>query len=576
MTHQRLVRRYTSGTSEPRHPTPTGPMTSDHDIAFPKLTSQQIDALRTRGRTRPVNEGDALFREGDRDYHFFVILSGAVEIVEHSSGAPHVVTVHEPGEFTGDVDMLTGRSALVTGRVQRSGEVLELDPRDLRRVVGELPEISETLLKAFLARRTLLLSDGFTGLRIIGSRFSPSAHQLRDFCNRNAIPITWIDLEDDERAETLLREFGVPPSATPVVIGRDGRWVSNPSVADLARYVGLEAHVDADEVVDLVVVGAGPAGLAAAVYAASEGLTTLTVDAVAAGGQAGTSSRIENYLGFPAGVTGAELTRNALLQAQKFGARISVPQRAVRLRLDGGRRVVVLEDGTEVAGRTVLVASGIEYRRPDIPGLAAFEGAGVYYAATDMEARLCAGDEVAVLGGGNSAGQAIVALSRLARTVHVVLRGDDLAKSMSRYLVDRIQAIENVEVHYGTVVAGLEGNGSLQSLQLRDDANVTTKIPARALFIFIGAVPHTAWVGDCVRLDRRGFVMTGISLPPDALDGDAWRQAGRAPYFLETSLPGVFAAGDVRSASVKRVASAVGEGAMAVSFVHAYLGATAG
>ena len=552
-------------------------MASDHDIAFPKLSTEQIDALQQRGHTRRVNEGDVLFGEGDRDYHFFVVLSGAVEIVEHSGGERHTVTVHEPGEFTGDVDMLTGRAALVTGRVQRAGEVLQLEPQDLRRVVGELPEISELLLKAFLTRRTLLLSDGFTGLRIIGSRFSPSAHQLRDFCSRNAIPFTWIDLEEDERAETLLREFGVPASATPVVVGRDGRWVSNPSVTDLAHYVGLEARVDADEVVDLIVVGAGPAGLAAAVYAASEGLTTLTVDAVAAGGQAGTSSRIENYLGFPAGVTGAELTRNAMLQAQKFGARISVPQRVVRLRLDGGHRVVVLEDGSEVVGRTVLIASGIEYRRPDIPGLGEFEGAGVYYAATDMEARLCAGDEVAVVGGGNSAGQAIVALSRQSRKVHVVIRGDDLAKSMSRYLVDRVEGIENVEVHRGHVVSGLDGNGALQAVHLRDAATGAAKtIPARALFIFIGAVPHTNWLGDCVRLDRRGFVLTGGSLPPDALDGDAWRHAGRPPYFLETSVPGVFAAGDVRSASVKRVASAVGEGAMAVSFVHAYLGATAG
>jgi thioredoxin reductase (NADPH) len=552
-------------------------MASDRDIAFPKLSAEQIDALRSRGRVRHVNEGEVLIREGDRDYDFFVVLSGAIEIVEHSGGEPHTVAVHEPGEFTGDVDMLTGRGALVTGRTQRSGEVLQLDPQELRRMIGELPEISEMLLKAFLMRRTLLLSDGFTGLRIIGSRFSPSAHHLRDFCSRNAIPFTWIDLEEDERAEALLREFGVPASATPVVVGRDGRWVSNPSVADLARYVGLDARVDADAVLDLVVVGAGPGGLAAAVYAASEGLTTLTLDAVAAGGQAGTSSRIENYLGFPAGITGAELTHNAMLQAQKFGARISVPQRAGRLRIDGGRRVIVLEDGTEVAARTVLIASGIEYRRPDIPGLAAFEGAGVYYAATDMEARLCAGDEVIVLGGGNSAGQAVVALARQSRKVHVVLRGDDLANSMSRYLVDRVQSIENVEVHHRHTVVGLGGNGALQSVQLRDETGGTKKtIPARALFIFIGAVPHTDWLGDCVKLDRRGFVLTGVSLPQDSLDNDVWRRTGRAPYFLETSLPGVFAAGDVRSGSVKRVASAVGEGAMAVSFVHAYLAATAG
>jgi len=289
--------------------------------------------------------------------------------------------------------MLTGRGALVTGRMAEAGRVLQLNTAELRRAVDELPELGEIILKAFLMRRTLLLSGGFEGVKIVGSRFSADAHRLRDFATRNAVPFTWIDLEMDEQAEALLRQFGVPPSATPIVIERDGQWMSNPSVTDFARYLGLGAEPEPGRVYDIVIVGAGPAGLAASVYAASEGLDVLTLDAVAAGGQAGTSSRIENYLGFPTGISGAELTRNALLQAQKFGACITVPATVAALRVDGGERVVLLDNDTEVRARCVLVASGVAYRKIDVVGLADFDGAGVYYAATDMEARLCRGEE---------------------------------------------------------------------------------------------------------------------------------------------------------------------------------------
>src|SRR6476659_4438468 len=401
-------------------------MPSEHDVAFPRLSRAQIDALRPWGRVRPIAPDDVLFREGDRGFSFYVVLEGAVEIVEQSRGTPRVVTVHQPGEFTGDVDTLSGRAALVTGRAIAGGDVLELTAAELRQAVDALPEIGEIVLKAFLTRRTLLLSDGFEGIKIVGSRFSIDAHRLRDFATRNAIPFTWIDVESNPHAEELLRQFGIPASETPVVVGREGRFLRRPSIEDLARCAGLDVVLDPAELHDLIVVGAGPAGLAAAVYGASEGLDVLVLERLATGGQAGTSSRIENYLGFPAGISGVELTRNALLQAQRFGARIDIPGTVVRLGIDEGVRVLTLADGTKLRTRCILIATGVSYRRLDLPRVRDYEGAGVYYAATDMEARLCRGDEVVVVGAGNSAGQAIVHLARYASSVHVIVRGDDL------------------------------------------------------------------------------------------------------------------------------------------------------
>jgi thioredoxin reductase (NADPH) len=550
-------------------------VSTDQEVAFPQLDAAQVDALLPWGQVRAVAAGEALWRAGERGFGFFVVLTGSVEIVDPSGDVPQRVTVHQPGEFTGDVDVLTGRVSLVEGRMLEAGEVLEIAPDSLRHVVGEMPEISDVLLRAFLMRRTLLLEQGFRGIRIVGSRFSPQARRLREFASRNAIPYTWVDLDDDPDAEELLRTFGVRPEQVPIVIGRDGKWASNPTVADLARYMGLDARVEEGEVYDLVVVGAGPAGLAASVYASSEGLRVLTVDCVAAGGQAGTSSKIENYLGFPTGISGAELAGNALLQAQKFGARISIPQMATGLGLQGGLRVVKLDDGSRIVARAVLVASGAEYRSIDAPGMQELAGGGVYFAATDMEARLCGGSEVVIVGGGNSAGQAAMFLSRHARRVHVVIRGGDLGKSMSRYLVDRVERTENVRVHRLSHVAAVHGDRALERVIVRSsETDAETAVDARALFLFIGAVPRTEWLKDCVALDRSGFVLTGHTVPAEARDSQAWREAGRDPGFLETSLPGVFAAGDVRSGSVKRVASAVGEGSMAVSLVHAHIGMT--
>ena len=546
-------------------------MANDHEVAFPVLSAEDLAALTARGHPRGVRAGEVLFAEGDRDFCFFVVVEGEIEIVEHSRGTPHQVAVHKAGEFTGDVDMLSGRSALVTAQAATDGRVVELSTGELRRAVDELPELGETIVKAFLMRRNLLLDEGFQGFRIIGSRFSPEAHRLRDFATRNAIPFRFMDLETDEQADAILRQLGIPASATPIVMGGDGEWYSNPSAADIGVCMGLVSPMEEGHVYDLVVVGAGPAGLAASVYAASEGLDVLTADALAAGGQAGTSSRIENYLGFPAGISGADLTQNALIQAQRFGARISVPCTVKSLGIDGGERVVTLTDGTRLRTRCVLVASGVSYRKLEIPNFSEFEGAGIYYAATDMEARLCRGEEIVVVGGGNSAGQAIVYLAKYARRVHVLVRKADLGTSMSRYLVDRVEGLENVTIHRGCAVAGLDGNGQLATVHVGNDTPETRKIETKALFLFIGADANTGWLRGCAELDRKGFVLTGTELPAGTTDAERWRAAGRAPFLLETSLPGVFAAGDVRSGSAKRVAAAVGEGSMAVSFVHAHI-----
>jgi thioredoxin reductase (NADPH) len=546
-------------------------MASDLDVAFPVLSPSELAALNPRGRVRQVRAGETLYAEGDRSNSFFVVLDGAVEASENSRGTPHVLTTHRAGQFTGDVDVLSGRAILVTGRVVEDGSVLQLTTSDLRRAVDELPDLGEKIVNAFLKRRTLILADGFEGVRIIGSRFSPEAHQLRDFATRNAIPFRFMDVETDQEAESILRELGIAPSETPIVQGRAGQFHRKPSLEQFANCAGLTAVLEPEHVYDLVIVGAGPAGLAASVYAASEGLDVLTADSLAAGGQAGTSSRIENYLGFPAGISGADLTKNALLQAQRFGARITVPTTVRSLGLDGGDRLVTLTDGTRLRTRCVLVASGVAYRKLVVPRFDEFEGAGIYYAATPMEASLCRGEEVVVVGAGNSAGQAVVYLSGLASRVHLICRGGDLGARMSRYLVDRVERLENVTIHRKTVVSGLEGDGHLGTVHLSNGAPGPQTIATSSLFLFIGADPKTEWLRNCVDMDRRGFVLTGTGLPQETATNDRWRAAGRAPFLLETSLPGVFAAGDVRSGSAKRVAAAVGEGAMAVSFVHAHI-----
>ena len=545
---------------------------ADLDVAFPVLSRADIAALTARGKPREVHAGDTLFTEGERNRSFFVVIDGAIEIVEHSRGEPHQVTVHHPGQFTGDIDVFNGRPALVTGRAVEDGKLVELTPANLRRAVDELPDLGDIIIKAFLLRRELIQASGFEGVRIIGSRFSPESHRLRDFAQRNAIPYRFMDVETDPEAEVLLREMGVPPSETPIVVGQKGKSHRNPSNEEFASCAGLTVELEPGHVYDLVIVGAGPAGLAASVYAASEGLDVLTVDSLAAGGQAGTSSRIENYLGFPSGISGQELMGNALVQAQRFGAQISIASSVESLGIDGGDRRVNLVDGSRLTSRCVLIASGVEYRKLAVPRFGDFEGAGIYYAATPMEAKLCQGEEVVVVGAGNSAGQAIVFLAKTAAKVHHLVRGNDLGASMSRYLVDRISKLSNVQPYLRTRVTSLEGNGHLATVCAESADLGPQRFNTSSLFLFIGADANTEWLRDCVELDSKGFVVTGTNLPRRITDNDRWIAAGRGPFLLETSLPGVFAAGDVRSGSVKRVSSAVGEGAMAVSFVHAHIG----
>jgi len=467
--------------------------------------------------------------------------------------------------------MLTGQAVGASAVMREGGKVLAIPREQLKEVVTEEPNLSDIILKAFLARRSWGMRAGI-GLRIVGSRHSKDATRLREFAARNRLLHVWIELEEDPRAEALLEKFGVKPSDTPVTIWQSEDVLKNPTNAELARVIGLKVDAPWERTYDLVVVGAGPAGLGASVYGASEGLSTLALDSMALGGQAGTSSRIENYPGFPAGLSGFELASRILVQADKFGARTAVPQEAVSLKREDGHYRIELSEGGEVAARSVIAASGARYRRLEVPQLERYEGVSVHYAATETEAQRCEGEKVAVVGGGNSAGQAALFLAQRTRKVYLLIRGDDLDKSMSSYLVNRIMNAGNVELLANTEIRELVGEERLEGLVVEDNRSDTRRtLGARALFVFIGAEANTGWLKGTVELDERGFILTGRALEGSALEDTVWQGLPREPYLLETSLPGVFAAGDVRSGSIKRVASAVGEGSMAVRFTHQYL-----
>jgi thioredoxin reductase (NADPH) len=537
----------------------------------PTLREDQIEVLRRYGQTKKTAAGQVLFRAGDTSNDFIVVLEGEVEVVDDFAGEARTMGVMRAGRFVGDLNMLTGQAIYLSAVVREGGEVLAIPRERLKEVVTEEPNLSDIILKAFLARRSWGMRTGL-GLRIIGSRHSGDASRLRGFAARNRLPHVWIELEEDPKSEALLKEFGAEPSETPVTIWQGKDVLKNPTNAELARVIGLKVDAPRQRTYDLVVVGAGPAGLGASVYGASEGLSTLALESVALGGQAGTSSRIENYLGFPAGLSGFELATRALVQADKFGARSTVPQEAVGLKSEDGHYRIGLFEGGEVAARSVIAATGARYRRLEVPRLARFEGVSVHYAATEAEVQPFEGEEVVVVGGGNSAGQATVFLAGRTRRVQLLIRGDDLGKGMSRYLVDRVMEARNVELLANTEIRDLVGEDRLDRVMVEDNRSGARRtLEARALFVFIGAEANTGWLQGAVELDERGFVLTGRELDGCALEGDYWQSLSRQPYLLETSLPGVFAAGDVRSGSIKRVASAVGEGSMAVRLVHQYL-----
>jgi thioredoxin reductase (NADPH) len=540
----------------------------------PALREDQTEILGRYGKTRKTEAGQVLFWAGDTQNDFFVVLEGEVEMIDDFAGEARTMGVMRQGRFVGDLNMLTGQPIYLSAVVRVGGEVLAISRERLKEVVTEEPNLSDIILKSFIARRAWSVRAGL-GLRIIGSRHSSDATRLRGFATRNRLPHVWIELEEDPDAEALLERFGTDASETPVTIWQGKDVLENPTNAELARTIGLKVEVPRKQTYDLVVIGAGPAGLGAAVYGASEGLSTLALESTALGGQAGTSSRIENYLGFPAGLSGFELASRALVQADKFGTQTAVPQEAVSVNREGDVYRIGLSEAGEVVARSVIVASGARYRRLEVPGLERFEGVSVHYAATAAEAQPFEGEEVAVVGGGNSAGQAALFLAGRARRVYLLIRGDDLGKGMSSYLVDRVTDAENVELLANAEVRELVGEDRIEGLVVEDNRSGARRtLCARALFVFIGAQANTGWLEGAVDLDERGFVLTGGELSRSVPEGYAWQELSREPYLLETGLPGVFAAGDVRSGSIKRVASAVGEGAMAVRLVHRHLADT--
>ena len=549
------------------------PLAETPDIygAYPRLSDDQIAALEAGGARRTVNTGETLVREGERSDDFFVMLSGKVAVTTtDDAGNRHVIRVHGPGRFLGELGDLEGQAAFYTAEVVEAGEVLVVPTERVRALVVHDPVLSDLILRAYLLRRSLLIQEE-SGFRIIGSCYSPDTARLREFAARNRLPHRWIDLERDNHAERLLQRFGVSAQDTPVVIW-GGEVLRNPTNTELARRVGLPVADTALDESDVVVVGAGPAGLGAAVYAASDGLTTAAMERIATGGQAGTSSRIENYLGFPGGISGADLAERAVLQAGKFGARIIVSAEITRLESGSGQHRVTLADGGSVVARAVVLAMGARYRRLAVPGIESFEGKGVYYAATFQEALMCGTGPVVIVGGGNSAGQAAVFLAAQVSRVYLVIRGDDLNRTMSRYLVDQINPHPRVTVRSCTEIREVHGEDALSAVVTEDKrTGERHSIQTRALFVFIGADPHTSWLAGAIQLDDRGFVPTGPAALYSDADGNQVHTQ-RQPMMLETSQPGVFAVGDVRSGSVKRVASAVGEGSMAIRQIHEYFG----
>jgi thioredoxin reductase (NADPH) len=537
---------------------------------FPKLTPTQIRRITPHGRTRTTKRGEVLYEQGDSAASFFVVVSGELEVLRPSGVVDTLVTVHRSGQFSGEVGTLSGRRTMFRVRATKPGKVIELDRRHMLTLVQTDAELGEILMRAFILRRAELITAGVGDIVLIGSKFSADTLRIKEFLMRNGHPYSYIDLEHDPDVQNMLDSFRLAASEIPVVICRGQVVLRNPSKQEIADCLGFNESINQTQVRDLIIIGAGPSGLAAAVYGASEGLDVLVFETGSPGGQAGSSSRIENYLGFPTGISGQELAARAYLQAQKFGAEILITK-GIRLHCDHKPYAVEVENRVRIPARTLVIATGATYRKPQCEKLPRFEGAGIYYAATPMEAQLCQGEEVIVVGGGNAAGQAAVFLADSAERIHTLVRSASLVDKMSRYLIRRIEETPKIVFRPYTEIISLQGDDHLESVSWRNNQTGLTECHnIRHVFLMTGADPNTDWLDGCLALDSKGFIKTGLDLSPENLNTAHWPLA-RKPYLLEASLPGVFAVGDVRGGSIKRVASAVGEGSIAISFVHKVL-----
>ena len=538
---------------------------------FPILTADQIARVAAYGKKRQASAGEVLVEQGDYNLPFVVVLSGALEVVRNTDVGEELIVVYTAGNFLGDVNMLSNRRSLMRARMRDAGEIIELDRRSLQGMVQSDAELGDILMRAFILRRIELIAHGWGDAVVLGSSNSAGTLRIREFLSRNGHPYSYIDLDHDSGVQEVLDRFQVDARDVPVLICRSKLVLRNPTNEQVADCLGFNEGIEQGHLRDVIIVGAGPAGLSSAVYAASEGLSTLVVETTAPGGQAGSSSKIENYLGFPTGISGQELAGRAYIQAQKFGAEMMIARRAIRLTCDRKPYMIEIDDGMRFAARTVVIATGAQYRKLPVENLTRFEGAGIYYGATAIEAQVCGREEVVVIGGGNSAGQAAVFLSGTTGPVHILIRSDALAKTMSRYLIRRIEENPAITLHTNTEITALEGNGQLERVQWRNKQ--TGKVEDRTIrhvFVMTGANPNTQWLNGCAAQDKQGFLKTGSALTQEELANARW-PLSRAPFLFETSRPGVFAVGDVRSGNTKRIASAVGEGSIAISLVHQIL-----
>jgi thioredoxin reductase (NADPH) len=537
--------------------------------AFPTLTAAQMERLASRGRLREVRDGEVLWEAGAESIAFVVVRAGEIEMTLQKAGQETIIARHGPGQFTGEINLLSGRRTLAGARVSQAGQIIELERETLLSLVQTDAELSDILMRAFIVRRVELIAQGTGDAVLVGSTHSSDTLRISEFLTRNGHPYAYVDLDRDADVQDLLDHFGVGISDIPVVICRGKSVLKNPTNEAVADCLGFNAAIDALHVRDLIIVGAGPAGLAAAVYGASEGLDVLVLESNAPGGQAASSSKIENYLGFPTGISGQDLAGRAYTQAEKFGAQVMIARGAQRLVCHRKPFMIEMENGQQVPARSVIIATGARYRKLAVANAARYEGNGIYYGATLMESQLCRGEEVIIVGGANSAGQAAVFLAQSASRVHMMVRADTLAETMSRYLIRRIEESPAIVLKTCTEITGLDGDSHLEGVHVRDlKTGATTSMPVRHVFVMTGAIPATGWLERCLALDESGFIKTGPDLSRDDLSD--WPLA-RTPHLLETNHPGIFAVGDVRSGNIKRVASAVGEGSIAVSFVHSVL-----